>query len=290
VTTSPQHPTTLVYPRTEVGRAGLSALLADPARAVLALDFDGTLAPIVPDPTQARAHPGALPALTRLAPRLDSVLILTGRPAATAAEYAGLTEAMALGGLPHNIVVLGQYGVERWDTATGELRVPDAPEGVAVARRRLPAVLLEGALLTEGAWIEDKGRALAVHTRRCPDPEGALAALREPIAKLAAETDLVVEPGRLVLELRPPGGDKGTALREYVRERGARCVAFAGDDLGDLPAFAEVTALRATGVAGLTVCSASTEVTELTRRADLTVDGPDGVVAFLEWLLEELSR
>jgi trehalose 6-phosphate phosphatase len=139
-------------------------------------------------------------------------------------------------------------------------------------------------------WIEDKGRALAVHTRRSPDPEGALEALREPVAKLAAETGLVVEPGRLVLEMRPSGGDKGTALREYVHDRGARCVAFAGDDLGDLPAFAAVTDLRAESVAGLTVCSASSEVTELTRRADLVVDGPDGVVAFLEWLVAELNR
>src|SRR2546422_145119 len=71
------------------GKAGLDALLAAPGRAVVALDFDGTLAPIVDDPDQARAHPGAVPALSRLAPRVGSVAVITGRPAALAVRYGG---------------------------------------------------------------------------------------------------------------------------------------------------------------------------------------------------------
>ncbi|WP_416976060.1 trehalose-phosphatase, partial [Streptomyces sp. 4F14] len=90
-----------------------------------------------------------------------------------------------------------------------------------------------------------------------------------------------VEPGRMVLELRPPGMDKGVALSRYVRELGAESVLYAGDDLGDLPAFAAVEALRSDGVPGLLVCSGSEEVTELSQRADVVVDGPEGVVRLL---------
>ena len=88
-----------------------------------------------------------------------------------------------------------------------------------------------------------------------------------------------------MLELRPPGFDKGGALRSLC-EPLPEAVLFAGDDLGDLPAFDAVDVLRARGVAGLTVCSGSDEGPAALRdRADVVVDGPAGVVALLRSLL-----
>ncbi|MEU5109761.1 MULTISPECIES: trehalose-phosphatase [unclassified Streptomyces] len=271
---SHSHP--LPVPTTAAGREGLDAILQRPGEAVVALDFDGTLADIVPDPDQARAHPGAVPALSRLAPRLGSVAVITGRPAALAVEYGGFAEAADL----DHLVVLGHYGAERWDAADREVTAPPPHPGVAAARAGIPDVLAAvGA--ARGATVEEKGRAVAVHTRRAADPQGAFEALREPVRRLAERHGLIVEPGRLVLELRPPGVDKGVALTEHVRETGASAVLYAGDDLGDLAAFAAVERLRARGVPGVLVCSGSSEVTELAQRADLVVDGPAGVVALL---------
>lgn len=85
----------------------------------------------------------------------------------------------------------------------------------------------------------------------------------------------------MVLELRPPGMDKGVALSKYIRELGAESVLYAGDDLGDLPAYAAVDKLRSDGTPGLLVCSGSEEVTELSERSDVVVDGPEGVVRLL---------
>ncbi|WP_283936517.1 trehalose-phosphatase, partial [Streptomyces alboniger] len=121
------------------------------------------------------------------------------------------------------------------------------------------------------------------------DPQAAFDALRAPLAELAHRHGLIVEPGRMVLELRPPGMDKGVALAAYLREVGAESVLYAGDDLGDLPAFAAVEKLRSDGMAGLLVCSGSAEVTELSDRADLVVDGPGGVVALLNALARHLA-
>ncbi len=239
----------LPEPATAAGAAGLAALLDAPAHAIVALDFDGTLAPIVADPADARAHPGAVPALVRLAPHLDSVALITGRPAAAAVAYGGLAGVPGL----QRLVVLGHYGLERWEASRGEVVAPPTAAGVAAAR-------------------------------------AALDLLRGPVLELAARHGLAVEPGRLVLELRPPGMDKGRALTAYVRERGATTVVFAGDDLGDLAAFAAVDALRQAGLAGLKVCSGSAEVTELAQRADLVVPGPEGVVALLETLADALER
>ncbi|MFE7275083.1 trehalose-phosphatase [Streptomyces sp. NPDC057623] len=264
----------LPTPATQPGRDGLAAILANPARALIALDFDGTLAPIVPDPEKARPHPDALPALTALAPKAAAVAVITGRPADIAVKYGGFADAP---GLEH-LVVLGHYGAERWDAATGEVTAPAPHPGVAAVRAELPG-LLDG--IAQGTWTEDKGRALAVHTRRAADPQGTFDALRAPLADLAARHGLIVEPGRMVLELRPPGMDKGVALRDYARDLGAGSVLYAGDDLGDLPAYAAVDALRSDGTPGLLVCSGSEEVTELSEKADIVVDGPQGVVRLL---------
>ncbi|MEV5384274.1 trehalose-phosphatase [Streptomyces sp. NPDC052721] len=275
----------LPTPRTPAGRDGLAALLAQPRTALIGLDFDGTLAPIVADPEQARAHPEAVPALAALAPQIASVAVITGRPPEVAVRYGGFA---GVPGLEH-LTVLGHYGAERWDAATGKVTAPPPHPGVAAVRAELPG-LLERAGAEEGTWIEEKGRALAVHTRRAPDPQAAFEALRAPLADLATRHGLIVEPGRMVLELRPPGMDKGVALLDHARAVKAGCVVYAGDDLGDLPAFAAIEKLRTDGVPGLLVCSGSTEVTELADRADLVVDGPEGVVGLLRALAVQLGR
>ena len=266
-------------PRTAEGRAGLAAIRREPTRAVIATDFDGTLAPIVADPREARAHPGAVAGLRGLAGLVGTLAVITGRPAAEAVELGGFE------GVP-GLIVLGHYGLERWEE--GALTAPEPSAGVAAARERLPGVLADTSA-AEGVRIEDKGSALAVHTRRAADPVGALTALREPLAGLAADVGLVVEPGRLVIELRPPGMDKGAALTALVAEREAGPVLFAGDDLGDLAAFGAVRALRGDGHPGVTVCSASGEVSELAAEADVVVDGPGGMAALLGSLARSLS-
>jgi trehalose 6-phosphate phosphatase len=93
----------------------------------------------------------------------------------------------------------------------------------------------------------------------------------------------------MVIELRPPGSDKGQALKTLARARSAAAVMYCGDDLGDEAAFRAVAELRAEGIPGLAVCSGSTEVTALAQLADLVVDGPDGVVALLGALAAAMS-
>ena len=269
----------LPAPRTAEGRAGLAAIRQDPGTALIAMDFDGTLSPIVADPREARAHPGAVAGLRGLAGLVGTLAVITGRPAMEAVELGGF------GSIP-GLIVLGHYGWERWED--GALAAPPPPPGVATARARLPELLAEAGA-PEGTRIEDKGSALAVHTRRTADPAAALAAVADPVAGLAAATGLTLEPGRLVIELRPPGMDKGSALTALAAERKSGAILFAGDDLGDLPAFGAVRALRAAGHPGLTVCSASGEVSDLAAEADLVVAGPDEVAALLSALARSLA-
>lgn len=268
--------------RTPEGAAGLAAIVADPGGAVIGLDFDGTLSPIVSDPAAAWIHPEAPEALARLGALVGAVAIVTGRPPLQALELGTTLGGPGLSDVP-GLVILGHYGLERWEN--GHLQAPPPPPGLDRVRAELPGVL--SSLGLAGVVVEDKGQAIAVHTRRSADPEAALDALRGPVAKLATDAGLAVEPGRLVLELRPRGMDKGRALTAFLAERAARSVMFAGDDLGDLAAF---DAVAAVGIPGVRVCSGSAEVTELATRADVVVDGPVGVMRFLRALTEAMSQ
>jgi trehalose 6-phosphate phosphatase len=274
-------------PTTDTGRAALDAMLDDPAQALLTVDFDGVLAPIVDDPYQAHVHPGAVAVLSRVAARLHGVAIVTGRPAEQALSLGGFAGADGLA----DLVILGQYGVERWDARTGEITAPEPPPGIEPARRRVPGLL--AGLGLDDAQVEDKGRALGLHVRRLPDPDAALERLREPVAALAAELDLHVEPGRHVFELRAAGIDKGHAIESLLTETGTTTIVYAGDDVGDVPAFDAVERHRDGGGNGLLIWSASDEspaaAERLGERADLVLPGPDGVIGWLEALADRLG-
>ena len=130
-----------------------------------------------------------------------------------------------------------------------------------------------------------------VHTRPAADPAAALEALTPTVEQVARDLGLETVPGRYVVEVRPPGVDKGVAVRRLVERHGARAVVYVGDDLGDLPAYDAVERLRSEGVAGLTVASAGADAPpQLATRADVVVDGPVGVVAMLQALATAIAE
>jgi trehalose 6-phosphate phosphatase len=261
----------------------LSAILANPGGTLVGLDFDGTLAPIVDDPEQAFVDPDAVAALGRLGRLVGAVVVITGRPVRTAVRLGRFTEIAGL----ESMVVMGQYGVERWDAATNAYQVPPEPPAIVAVAEELPSIL--ASLGLSEAPVEHKGRALGIHTRTLDEPADAFERLTGPLSELADRHGLKIEPGKNVWEIRAPGIDKGAALRAIMAETGARTVIFAGDDLGDLPAFETVRELCAEGIPGLLVCSASHEEDALTAISDVIVDGPPGVATWLTQLVEAIE-
>lgn len=238
-------------------------------RACLVLDFDGTLAPIVSDPATSAMPSSTRAVLTSLVGRVGRLAIVSGRPAGFLAERVGVDGAE----------LVGLYGLERVVDGAVEPDPRVAPYLDALAGAK--AAMGEEVARWEGAELEDKGRAFAVHWRRAADREGAAAALDATARRVAGE--LAVEDGKMVVELRPPvEADKGTAVG--LLADGFDDVCFAGDDLGDLPAFAEV---RSRG--GLAVAVDHGEETDPRVRAaaDLVVDGTEG---FAAWLADLASR
>jgi trehalose 6-phosphate phosphatase len=253
----------------------IKQLRGDLPGALIALDFDGTLAPIVPDPADSRPAPGALEALAALARAGAQVTVVTGRDARTVIELGGL-EAIP------RLIVEGLYGAERWQG--GRLRSLPEPASLHVLRERLP-VLVSSHAGDPAVWIEDKRLSLVVHGRLAAEPEQALDPLRDAVATLGEELGLDVHPGRGVIELRLPGYDKGGALLRLIDEVGPSAVVFFGDDLGDLPAFEAIARLRESGTPAWSVAAVSAEVPEVAGAGDIRVMGPPGVVALLDRLV-----
>jgi trehalose 6-phosphate phosphatase len=257
--------------------AALAALVADPARALITLDYDGTLAPIVARPEDAAPAPGALAALTACARTFGTVAIVTGRPATVVVSLAGAA------GVDH-LVVLGHYGEERWTRATGLTAPPEHP-GLPVARKRLAE------RLPPGVRIEEKGLSVALHTRSATDPDAALVAATALAEEVAAETGLALNHGRYVVELRAPGArDKGDAIRALLAERTPTSLLFAGDDLVDLPAYQAVRAFREGGGNGVGVFVDNPEAAAVRDLADVVLPDTGACVAFLHDLAEAARR
>jgi trehalose 6-phosphate phosphatase len=232
-------------------------------RAGIFLDFDGTLAEIVPTPDLAAPLPGVEGLLERLADHYGIVAIVSGRPTA---QLRALLDAP-------NVALFGLYGLDALHPDAG---VPPAARE-AIGRAIAPVA---------GAWLEEKGAVVAVHYRQAPDPAGAERILSPILAQIGHRYGLALLRGKMVLELAPatvPG--KGEIVLMRARDgRLAGCL-YAGDDVADLEAFAALDELARGGMATVKVAVGSPEVpSALATAADVTVDGPLGLVSLLSEL------
>lgn len=224
----------------------------------LFLDVDGTLAPFVPDPARARILPDAASAIRRLRRRGHRVVLVSGRRAVDAARVVPIP----VDG------IIGSHGAE---CLVGRRPVPWLGRArdrtlIAAARRSLGAHFKGRA----GIRIEDKTWSLSVHV---VGPAHA-ALVHAEAARLFRGVNVVVRAGRRVVDVRPPGVDKGRAVVRWLERRspGAspRSVVYAGDDTTDRDAFC---ALRSRAV----TIAVGRHVTGAQYRSG-------GPVAFARWL------
>lgn len=240
--------------------ASIRRLVGGQKPLLIVSDFDGTLSPIVLEPTAARIVPAARSALRRLArlaetrPGRVRLVVLSGR---TARDVAG---RVRVGGVAYH----GNHGIEAGTLARGE-----RAERIDVAADETLESYVPGAgalgravagQLGNPGWlfVEDKGPSVAFHFRQAPDPEQARAALLEAIDAVESEVGdhgLAAIDGRRVIEFRPAeAGGKGTAVERLIERERPGAVLAMGDDRTDAEAFAVVRAARDAGTLdGLTL-------------------------------------
>lgn len=251
-------------------RGALRALVADPARRplLLALDFDGTLAPLQDDPEDSRVLPEAVTALAALAARPDRVrlALVSGR---------ALGDLHRLAEVPPGTVLIGSHGAERARVTEHGLDrdvirlTDDQADRLAALGGELQSV----ARGRDGVWVETKPAAVAVHTRMA-DPATGDEAEREALA-VGERLGSKVLHGKKVVEVSVLDADKGAALVALRDELGAGVVVCAGDDVTDENAF------RALGPDDVTV-----KVGDGATVARYRVAGPEALAG----LLADLAR
>jgi len=256
----------------------LSPLLADPGRAAVLLDIDGTLAPIVRHADDAHVpEPTRLP-LIAIAKRYGLVACVSGRRATTARRIVSLG----------SITYVGNHGAEilRGGQTTAEVE----PQ-VAEWARRVRA-FGEGELRGEDLHRlrvrgEDKDVIFGFHWRGAPDEEASEEAVRG-VAARAEAAGFVTHWGRKILEVRPPVDlNKGLGVAHLLSEADVDVALYAGDDRTDLDAFDALRAAVADGTLREAICigvRSDETPPELEESADLLVDGPLGVRTVLETL------
>jgi trehalose 6-phosphate phosphatase len=249
---------------------GVNGLLdrfrANPDRAGILADFDGTLSPIVSDPAAAELQAGVFDALAGLGRRYRRVAVISGRPATFLAPR-----------LPRSVVISGLYGLEvvkrgkrRDHPLAGSWR--EVIDDVAsVSRAQGPA----------GMLVETKGLSLTLHYRQRPEIG---ADVRRWAERQATRSGLLCRPAKMSFELHPPiKADKGTAVHELADDLDA--VFYVGDDVGDVQAFTALDELAEKGAVVVKVAVAGDEApATLVDRADVVVEGPTGVLDLLRRL------
>jgi trehalose 6-phosphate phosphatase len=231
----------------------LAPLREAPERAAILLDVDGTLAPIVERPEDARVPPETQAELERLARRYALVACVSGRASADAAATVGV----------EGLVYVGTHGLEL---------EPEAERWAAALHEFASGV----------TWpAEDKGLSVSFHYRGALDEAAARAELEE-VAGAARAAGLHARFGRKVLELLPPiEANKGTAIRRLLSERELRRALYAGDDTTDLDAFRALDDLEV----GVRIAVASPEGPPTLRAAaDLIVASPAALLELLRGL------
>lgn len=207
--------------------------LIETQQVALFLDFDGTLTELAPGPNEVHIPETLPPLLTRLARRLDGRLAIVSGRAVEWLQGAGLGTH----------ILSGTHG--------GEVLWP----GSEVERTERPAALEEVAAAFQafadersGVIVERKALAAGLHFRKVPE-HGAAA--EELAGEWARKTGLAVQAGKMMVELRPPGGSKGTAIQALMQREpfaGAAPI-FLGDDVTDEDGFAAAETLEGFGIA-----------------------------------------
>lgn len=201
--------------------------------ASLFLDFDGTLVEIAAQPDAVQVDGRVIMLMDRLSRRLEGrIAVISGRSAAQVRDL--------LGGPV--MTVVGCHGLEfHWaDGRVEAMERPDALERVLSAAHAL-------AQNFPGTLVEDKPLGVALHFRQAPAAEQASVDLA---VRLAAKFGLELQPGKMMVELRATGGDKGSAVRILMREplfAGTRPL-FLGDDLTDEAGFLAARTMSGAGV------------------------------------------
>lgn len=240
----------------------------------LITDIDGTISPTSKDPLHVTIPAANRKYLRALSEKLDLVAVISGRSATEVRQMVN----------GDRILCIGHYGMEWWQDGKPVLH-PDAqfylPVIREVARQIDPLETIPGVI------IQDKRATISVHYRLSPHPEDAKERILEFLNDLPQARELRILPENMVIGIIPPVAiDKGTAVRDLIRQRKLRGGMYLGDDTADILGFKAIREANAGGIFkgfGIAVTDADT-APEVAIAADYVLNGVGETTQVLGWM------
>lgn len=249
----------------------------------LAFDIDGTLSLIAPTPEEAKLYPGVVPLLEK-ARKYAHIAIMTGRSIENGAAMVNVD----------GLTYIGTHGLE-WSEGLPWLHpvrvVPEALSFITPGKYLLD-LAEENLAGLPGIIVERKRVGGTIHYRLCPDPEQARRMILSLLEEPARQVNMRLSEGKRVVEIKASlAVNKGQALRQFAERHHLRGLVFAGDDRTDLDAVNELARLRQAGLAALAIVVQHADTPpELLERADIVVQGVEGMVALLREMVAFLQQ
>lgn len=249
----------------------------------LALDFDGTLSPIVPTADEARLYPGVSELLQR-AQRHAHVAIMTGRAIDDGAPKVNI----------EGLTYIGTHGLEWSDGLPSTHPVEVDQDALAYVEPGRYLLDLVEQRLNElpGVYVQRKRIGGTLHFRQAVDPETTRRKLLVILEEPARRLHMSLSEGKRMIEVRVPLAiDKGVALLRFAHRYALRGLLFAGDDRTDLDAVLAIPRLRTEGIAALSIVVQHPDtLPELLHHADIIVQGVSGMAALLTQIVDILEQ
>jgi trehalose 6-phosphate phosphatase len=250
-------------------------------------DMDGTLAPIVPHPDDARPIPESRTALAQLHDVVALVAAVSGRAADDVRSKVDLPQ----------LVYAGNHGLERWEN---DENLPEGGRVVASpqAQPYIEALQAIKAQVSadghEGVWVEDKRVTLSIHYRAHANPTQFRADYLPIITRMVEDAGLKLFEGRMIFEVRPPLDiHKGTIFEALISEYKLDAACFIGDDVTDADAFRVARRLREAGACDAIAIGVESEKgdtpTDVLNDADMMTNSVQDVAKFLHWILQNVT-
>ncbi|RJQ30925.1 MAG: trehalose-phosphatase [Actinobacteria bacterium] len=209
------------------------SLINDKENSGIFCDFDGTLTRIAPSPSLVQIDSLTIETLKHLIAKYKVVCIVSGRPVNNLKGFINIP----------GLVLIGNHGAEILESNQLVIlsKARKASAKIKIAKRELEKIV------NKGINLDYKVYSLAIHYRQAQNEDQAKQIILEALKNLDL-SDLVLNQGRKVFDLKPQGINKGVAVKKLIKKHHLKKCLYIGDDTTDLDAFRKIKSLRGKGI------------------------------------------
>ncbi|MEN6592683.1 MAG: trehalose-phosphatase [Methanobacterium sp.] len=245
-------------------------------KTALITDIDGTISKIAPTPEQAQISPSMRSILIKLRNKFKLVAFISGRSVFDAQRMVGID----------GMLYVGSHGLEYLKNGERNTEI-DLEKYLPSLKKTFEEIKTCDLAQIPGIVFEDKQLCLSFHYRQCENPKEVREKIIDALRSFPETKKLQITQGRKVVDIRPPGHDKGLILEKIIQRYQLKKVIYLGDDITDSDAFNKLNELSAgKKIKAVSILVLSSEIPNYIKKSSsFYVEGVDEVQRFFKWLL-----